>query len=104
MHTALHELTHWTGHESRCKRDLSGAFGSSKYAFEELVAEMGSAFLCAEFGIAARLQHASYIANWIKVLKNDKRAIFRASSGAQKAADLLRNLVAAEKAEGEKAA
>ena len=101
--TAVHELTHWTGHETRCKRDLSGAFGSSKYAFEELVAEMGSAFLCAEFGITARLQHASYIANWIKVLQNDKRAVFRASSSAQKAADFTRNLVAAAAGE-EKAA
>lgn len=87
--TALHELTHWTGHESRMKRDFSGRFGDSSYAFEELVAELGAAMLCAHSGIDGKLQHASYIENWLQVLKNDKRAIITAASHAQKACDFI---------------
>jgi antirestriction protein ArdC len=94
--TKLHELTHWTGHESRMNRlQKMARFGSEAYACEELVAEMGAAFLCAKFGLEGKLQHASYIASWIKVLKNDKRAIFTASSQAQKAVDFLEQLAAA---------
>lgn len=85
--TALHELTHWTGHKSRLDRDFSGRFGSDAYAFEELIAEMGAAFLCAESGIAYQTQHADYLACWLKVLKADKKAILTAASQAQKAAD-----------------
>jgi len=88
--TLLHELTHWTGHPSRLDRTLTGRFGSMAYAAEELVAEMGSAFLCASLGIEDRLHHPEYIGNWLTVLKGDKRAVFTASSLAQAAADYLR--------------
>lgn len=88
--TLAHELTHWTGHETRLKRDFSGRFGSEAYAFEELVAEIGSAFVCAQTGIALEgLQHADYLASWLKVLKGDKRAIFTAASKAKQAASYL---------------
>jgi len=85
----LHELTHATGHRSRLNRDLTGAFGSKDYAREELVAEMGSAFLCAALGIEPTLRHADYLANWLAVLREDNRAIIRAASAASKAADWL---------------
>jgi len=89
--TLLHELTHWTGHESRCARDLRGRFGDESYAAEELVAELGAAFLCADLAISdtPRDDHAQYIASWIRVLKHDNRAIFRAASLAEKAAGFL---------------
>lgn len=87
--TALHELTHWTGHPSRCNRPLGMRHGIDAYAFEELVAEMGAAFLTDYCGLVGRLQHASYIASWLQALKNDKRLIFTAASQAQKAADSL---------------
>lgn len=87
--TALHELTHWTGHKNRLARDFSGRFGDAAYAFEELIAELGAAFLCAHAGIDGQLQHESYIASWLKVLKNDKRAIFAASAAARKAAEFV---------------
>lgn len=87
--TALHELTHWTGHPSRCNRPLGKRHGIDAYAFEELVAEMGSAFLADYCGLVGRMQHASYIASWLQALRNDKRLIFSAASQAQKAADFL---------------
>ena len=87
--TALHELTHWTGHASRCNRPLGRRHGIDAYAFEELVAEMGSAFLTDHCGLVGRMQHASYIASWLAALRNDKRLIFTAASQAQKAADYL---------------
>jgi antirestriction protein ArdC len=84
---ALHELTHWTGHPSRLDRDFSGRFGTEAYAFEELVAELGAAFACADLGLipATMDNHASYIDSWLKVLKNDKKAIFTAASQASEA-------------------
>jgi antirestriction protein ArdC len=85
--TALHELTHWTA--SRCAREFGKKFGDTAYAREELVAEMGAAFLCGQFGIEGKLQHAEYIGNWIAVLKGDKRAVLMAASAAQKAADFI---------------
>src|SRR5687768_3181936 len=85
----LHELTHWTGHRSRLDRDLGHRFGSQAYAAEEPVAEMGSAFLCAQLAIEGRLRHPEYIGHWLKVLRDDKRAVFKASSLAQAAADFL---------------
>ncbi len=94
--TAFHELIHWTGHKSRCDRDLRNRFGEKAYAAEELVAELGAAFLCAEFNIDGRLQHASYIANWIELLKNDSKAFFTAASKASKAVEFLRGVVTAE--------
>ncbi|TPI26589.1 DUF1738 domain-containing protein [Mesorhizobium sp. B3-2-1] len=87
--TALHELGHATGHRSRLARDLSGIFGSKKYAFEELVAEICAAFSCASFGIVPIVRHADYIGSWLKVLREDNRAIVRAASRASKAADWL---------------
>jgi antirestriction protein ArdC len=83
--TLLHEVTHWTGHASRCARDLQNRFGDEKYAAEELVAEMGSAFLCTDLGIQGKIQHASYVSNWIKVLRNDKYALFTAARLAREA-------------------
>ncbi|MGN6620563.1 MAG: ArdC family protein [Sphingomonas sp.] len=87
--TALHELTHATGHPKRLARDLRNAFGSKDYAREELVAELGSAFLCAALGIVPTVRHADYLGAWLKVLRGDNRAIFRAASAASKAADWL---------------
>ena len=86
---ALHELTHSTGHPSRCNRQLQGRQHIEAYAFEELVAELGSAFLSASCGLPSELQHATYIETWLHALKNDKRLIFTAASQAQKAADYL---------------
>ena len=87
--TALHELGHWSGHATRLARDLSGGFGSKKYAQEELVAEMTAAFTCATLGITPTVRHADYIGSWLDVLREDNRAIVRAASAASKAADLL---------------
>ncbi|CAG0980792.1 DNA primase TraC [Burkholderiales bacterium] len=87
--TTLHELVHWTGHASRLDRQLSSRFRDEAYAAEELIAEMGSAFLCAHCRVDGQLQHVSYIGNWLRVLRNDKRAIFVASAKAQSAADFL---------------
>jgi antirestriction protein ArdC len=92
---AFHELTHWTAHRSRLDRDLKNRFGSRNYAGEELIAELGAAFLCAEFGFDGDLRHAGYIGNWIELLKADKRAFFTACSQASKAADYLRDLALA---------
>jgi len=92
--TLFHELTHWTGHNARCNRDLGNRFGSPDYAFEELVAEMGAAFQCALLGITnePRADHAQYLNGWIKCLKNEPKAIFRAASLAEKAVQYLESL------------
>ncbi|MFN3558957.1 MAG: ArdC family protein [Brevundimonas sp.] len=89
--TLAHELTHWTGHTPRLDRQFGKRFGDKAYAVEELVAEMGAAFAMARLGIGAepREDHAAYLASWLKVLKEDKRAIFTAASKAQAACDLL---------------
>jgi antirestriction protein ArdC len=86
---ALHELTHWTAHPHRCNRPLMGRLHLEAYAFEELVAEMGSAFLSSHCGLSGELQHASYIEHWLHALRSDKRLVFTAASLAQKAADYL---------------
>jgi antirestriction protein ArdC len=86
---ALHELTHWTAHSSRCNRPMQGRQHLTAYAFEELIAEMGAAFLCGHCGINAELQHAGYIGHWLQALRNDKRLVFTAASMAQKAADFV---------------
>src|SRR4029453_1018587 len=96
---AFHELTHWTGHKSRLDRDLKNRFGTRAYAAEELVAELGAAFLSAEFGFDGDVRNAGYIATWIELLKADKRAFFTACSQASKAADYLRGLAIAEPSE-----
>lgn len=93
--TLGHETTHWTRHPSRLDRDLGRKkWGDEGYAMEELVAELGSAYLCADLGITpeVREDHAAYIGSWLKVLKNDKRAIFSAAAHAQRAADYLHSL------------
>lgn len=87
--TTFHELGHWTGAKSRLDRDLQGRFGDAKYAAEELIAELTAAFISAEFGYDNAQQNASYIASWIKLLKEDPRAIVTAASAAQKAANFL---------------
>ncbi len=93
--TALHELTHWTRHEKRLARDFGRQrFGDEGYAREELVAELGSAFLCADLGITPDIRddHAAYLGHWLNILKDDKRAIFSAAAHAQRAADFLQQI------------
>jgi len=93
--TALHELTHWTNHKSRLDRSFDAKrFGDEGYAREELVAELGAAFLCADLGITPEIRddHAAYLGHWLNVLKEDKRAIFSAAAHAQRAADYLHGL------------
>lgn len=88
--TFFHELTHWTSDKTRCDRDLSkGRFGNADYAFEELIAELGAAFMCQQHGIKGDLRHAGYIDHWLKCLKADSKAIFKASALAQQASDFL---------------
>lgn len=89
--TKLHELVHWSGHKSRLDRDLSHRFGTKAYAAEELVAELGAAFLCAHLGVQGQLRHAGYIDSWLSLLKEDDHAIFTAASKASQAADYLRS-------------
>jgi antirestriction protein ArdC len=87
-----HELTHWTRHPSRLAREFGRKrFGDEGYAMEELVAELGAAFLSADLDLTPepRPDHAAYIAGWLKALKNDRRAISTAASYAQRAADFL---------------
>jgi len=99
--TKAHELIHWTGHPRRNAREFGRRFGDRAYAFEELVAELGAAFLCADLGITPEVQpdHAAYLAHWLQVLKEDKRAIFSAASHAQRAADYLEALQHTDTAE-----
>ncbi|HVJ35176.1 MAG TPA: zincin-like metallopeptidase domain-containing protein [Terriglobia bacterium] len=102
--TLFHEMTHWTKAESRLNREFGRKrWGDEGYAMEELVAELGASFLCADLGLepatTPRDDHASYLANWLQVLKNDKRAIFTAASYASKAAEYLHSLQAAPVAE-----
>jgi antirestriction protein ArdC len=87
----LHELTHWTGHDSRLSRNLSALIGNDQArAREELIAELASAFLTAETGIETDLGNsAAYIDSWLSILKTDKNALFQAASAASKAADYL---------------
>lgn len=92
--TLLHELTHWSGHPSRMNRNLNNKFGDKRYAVEELVAELGSAFMCTEFEVSrpSKEHNASYIAAWLKTLKDNKHAIFSAASEASKASAYLHKL------------
>lgn len=98
--TRAHETIHWTAHPSRLARELGKRFGDNAYAAEELIAEMGSAFLCADLGITPepRDDHAAYLAHWLQVLKKDSHAIFTAASQAQRAADYLHQLVEPQQA------
>lgn len=81
---------------SRLNRDMTGSFGSKKYAFEELIAEINAAFCCASLGITPTVRHADYIGSWLEVLREDNRAIVRAASQASKAADWLLTFAPAE--------
>lgn len=93
--TLAHELIHWTGHPSRLNREKGKVMGDDAYAFEELVAELGSAFLCADLGIMpghATDNHTAYVGHWLKILKADNRAIVRAASQASKAVEYLHSL------------
>jgi antirestriction protein ArdC len=89
--TLAHEHCHWTAKPGRCDRQLGKRFGDNAYGVEELVAELGAAFVCAQLGLSTepRQDCSEYIGSWLKVLKADKRAIFTASSKAQQAADFL---------------
>lgn len=90
----LHELTHWTAHYTRCNRDLEARFKKQAYAAEELVAEIGSAMLCAEIGVTqdTRIDHAQYVFNWLQLLKDDPKAIFTAAAKASEAVAYLKRL------------
>lgn len=91
--TILHELAHWTGHNFRLDRIISSTrFGSESYAIEELITELTAAYLCAELGVSSspRQDHANYIASWLKVFKNDHKAIFYAARQAAVAAKYLK--------------
>lgn len=89
--TLLHETCHWTGHKSRLNRDLGLRFGKKAYAAEELIAELGAAFLCADLQVTPSLRddHAQYIAHWLDIMKADKKAIFTAASKANQVLDWL---------------
>lgn len=80
---------HWSGAKHRLDRDLAGRFGSESYAAEELIAELGAAFLCGDLGVTPepRADHAQYIANCLQLMKNDKKAVFAAASKASEAAN-----------------
>jgi len=90
--TLFHELGHWTGHETRLNRDQKNVFGSGKYAYEELVAELSAAFLCADHGLEYTASHAPYIKGWLKKLASDVRQIPKAAAAAEKACRFMRDL------------
>lgn len=97
--TLAHELTHWTGGKARLDRPMQGRFGSRDYAFEELVAELGAAFICAQYGIVnADLRHDGYIEHWLGKLNDDKKFIFKASSHARQAVEWIGQQVLAKAA------
>lgn len=105
--TLAHELTHWTKHPARLDRDMGRVkWGDQGYAKEELVAELGAAFLCADLGITpdVRPDHAAYIGSWLEALKGDKRFIFTAAAHAQRAADYLHGLQQPQQIAEERAA
>lgn len=88
--TYLHELTHWTGHSQRLDRGIVGQFGSQSYAREELIAELGAAFVCSSLNIESQLEHhASYLDSWLSLLRDDNKAFFQAVGQAMKAANWL---------------
>lgn len=90
--TLFHELVHWSGASSRLDRQLKNGFGSPEYAMEELIAELGAAFCASDLNMAPepRSDHAAYLSHWLKCLKADNRAIFKAAGLAEKACDYLR--------------
>jgi hypothetical protein len=96
--TLLHELTHWSGAKHRLDRTKGKRFGDVAYAFEELIAELGSAFLCEKYAVKGDIRHEGYIQSWLQALKNDNKMIFKASAYAQKATDYIVGFKALEKA------
>ena len=92
--TLLHELTHWSGAKHRLDRTKGKRFGDTAYAFEELIAELGSAFLCEKYAVKGDIRHEGYIQSWLKALKNDNKMIFSASAYAQKSTDYIVNFEA----------
>jgi antirestriction protein ArdC len=87
--TLLHELTHWSGAKHRLDRTKGKRFADTAYAFEELIAEIGSAFLCEKYSVKGDIRHEGYIASWLKALKDDNKMIFKASAYAQKSTDYI---------------
>ena len=89
--TLLHELVHWTGNNNRLDRKLGNRFGSEDYAKEELIAELGSAMLCAQLGVTQELRpdHILYLKSWLSALKNDTSYLFVASKSATSAVKYL---------------
>jgi antirestriction protein ArdC len=102
--TAFHELGHWTGAKKRLERQFGERFGNPEYAFEELIAEMCSAYLCADHQLQGELRHAVYISHWLKTCRDDNKAIFKAAALAQKAADFIVNAGVVEAEEEEQLA
>lgn len=105
--TLFHELIHATGHESRLNRNTKGKMGSPAYSFEELVAEIGAAFLCAVSGIANERtieDQGAYISHWQEFLQGDSTAFMRACSEAQKAVDYIRGMIPGEEVKPSEAA
>ena len=92
--TLLHELTHWSGAKHRLDRTKGKRFGDTAYAFEELIAELGSAFLCEKYSVKGDIRHEGYIQSWLQALKNDNKMIFSASAYAQKSTDYIVNFEA----------
>jgi antirestriction protein ArdC len=89
--TSLHELCHWSAAKHRLNRDLSGRFKTRSYAAEELIAELGAAFLCAHLEMQGKLRHSEYIANWLELFRDGDKAILTAASKASQAAEYLRS-------------
>jgi len=96
--TLLHELTHWSGAKHRLDRTKGKRFGDVAYAFEELIAELGSAFLCEKYAVKGDIRHEGYIQSWLQALKNDNKMIFKASAYAQKSTDYIVNFNQLQKA------
>jgi len=94
--TLCHETIHWAGATHRLNREFGKRFGDAAYSAEELVAEIGNSFLCAELGITldVRADHAQYLSHWLKLLKSDSRAIFTAAAKASEAVAYLKKLQA----------
>ena len=96
--TIFHELSHWTGHESRLERPMEGKRKSKTYAFEELIAEISASFICCHLGFEYSTQHSVYVKDWLEVLKEDEKAIFKAASKAQKATEFILGNIQGEEA------
>ena len=97
--TLFHEMTHWTGHKKRLEREFGKRFGDKRYAMEELVAELGAAFLCADHGIIfsdERKDHASYLKHWLEMMKEDSQVLFTAASKAEAAAAYMHEQISPE--------